>query len=72
MDSKGNNTSSTNLTRKTIFFSGWQRDLTMEGIESNPGPTWKEFVDKLKERCGDEQFAKILSVCISRDSVAPQ
>jgi hypothetical protein len=28
--------------------------LTSEGIEPNPGPTWKELMDKLRERLGDD------------------
>eukprot|EP01118_Nematostelium_gracile_P004177 TRINITY_DN14910_c0_g1_i1.p1 TRINITY_DN14910_c0_g1~~TRINITY_DN14910_c0_g1_i1.p1 ORF type:complete len:119 (-),score=15.77 TRINITY_DN14910_c0_g1_i1:676-1032(-) len=27
---------------------GWKRDLTTEGIESNPGPTWIEIIECLK------------------------
>ncbi len=30
-------------------FLGWMRDLTAEGIESNPGPSWDDLLSKLQE-----------------------
>jgi hypothetical protein len=38
---------------------GWIRDLTNEGIESNPGPTWKEFVDHLKKKYEEDEWALV-------------
>ncbi len=29
---------------------GWERDLTMEGIESNPGPSWDDLLEVMKEK----------------------
>jgi hypothetical protein len=34
-------------------FEGWQRDLTQEGVEPNPGASWDEFQEKLKEKLGE-------------------
>ena len=38
---------------------GWIRDLTNEGIESNPGPTWKEYVDHLKKKYEEDEWALV-------------
>jgi hypothetical protein len=34
----------TNFSTITEFPIGWVRDLTIEGIEPNPGPTWDELL----------------------------
>lgn len=38
---------------------GWKRDLVLEGIEPNPGPSWQEFVEKLKIKVGEEDFKEL-------------
>jgi hypothetical protein len=33
---------------------GWRRDLTQEGIEPNPGPSWNEILATLKQKILDD------------------
>lgn len=37
-----------------ILLTGWLRDLTIEGVEPNPGPAWGIFIDNLKRVLGSE------------------
>jgi hypothetical protein len=34
----------------TNKFAGWVRDLTLEGIEPNPGPTWDELLEAITKK----------------------
>ncbi len=35
-------------------YLGWVRELTREGIEPNPGPSWDDFVEAAKKTFGTE------------------
>ncbi len=36
------------------YSAGWLRNLTEEGVEPNPGPTWAAFLEAMKKQLGDE------------------
>mmetsp|Transcript_19795 Transcript_19795/g.27633 ORF Transcript_19795/g.27633 Transcript_19795/m.27633 type:complete len:670 (-) Transcript_19795:96-2105(-) len=52
-----------NITVLTLFnrliFAEWIRNLVLEGIEPNPGPSWKEFEKQLEVKLGTEDFLAI-------------
>lgn len=43
-----------NLRSHFLFQGGWRRNLVAEGIEPNPGPSWPDFLEMMKQKLEDE------------------